>query len=93
LKSFALADFLEIACQISNALAFAQTNRVTHGNLRPTNILFDEAGTAKVTDFGLDEHYGDPADEENWYQSGEPTEAVNNDIFCCRGGLSSDADW
>jgi len=49
--------------------------------LRPTNILFDEAGVAKVTDFGLDEHYSDPEDEENWYRSGEPVETINNDIF------------
>ena len=39
--------------QIAEALAFAHRNRIFHGNLRPSNVLFDESGAVKVTDFGL----------------------------------------
>lgn len=81
LNPFTLGDFLKIASQISSAMAFADTNRVIHGNLRPTNILFDEKGMVKVADFGLDEHYSDPEGEVNWYRSGEQTVSVGEDIF------------
>jgi len=54
-------------------LAFAHRNRIVHGNLRPSNVLFSQAGAVKLTDFGLLEHYGG---DDNWYNpTGEPPSA------------------
>ncbi len=44
---------LEIADQICQAMFFAHRNRIIHGHLRPTNILFTNDGKVKVTDFYL----------------------------------------
>jgi serine/threonine-protein kinase len=72
-------EVLKTAREICDGLYFAHKNRIIHGNLRPSNILYTETGQAKVTDFGLDEHYGDGA--VNWYNiSGEP-KSVYTDIF------------
>ncbi len=42
---------LNIARQICEAVIFAHNNRIVHGHLRPTNILFTKDGEVKVTDF------------------------------------------
>jgi serine/threonine-protein kinase len=39
--------------QIAEALAHAHTRGVTHGNLKPENVLFDALGNAQLGDFGL----------------------------------------
>ncbi|MEX2468599.1 MAG: protein kinase [Pseudohongiellaceae bacterium] len=44
---------LEIAIQICRAMVFAHNNRILHGHLRPTNILFTNEGAVKLTDFSL----------------------------------------
>jgi eukaryotic-like serine/threonine-protein kinase len=46
-------DSLKIARQICSALLFAHSNNIVHGHLRPTNILFTDAGQVKLTDFSL----------------------------------------
>ncbi|RMG88791.1 MAG: serine/threonine protein kinase [Candidatus Dadabacteria bacterium] len=66
-------EAVRIARGILQGLAFAHRNRIVHGNLRPSNVLFGERGEVKLTDFGLDEHYGDPSGPPNWYGiRGEP---------------------
>jgi serine/threonine protein kinase len=53
--------------QIAEALSFAHRNRIFHGNLRPSNILFDGLGAVKITDFALKPHYSNK-EEQNWYK-------------------------
>lgn len=43
----------EILCQIAQAVAFAHQRGVLHRDLKPGNILLDEAGQPCVADFGL----------------------------------------
>ena len=54
--SFALnwQEILKIANQICQAMIFAHNNRIVHGHLRPTNILFTADGRVKLTDFSLE---------------------------------------
>ena len=66
--------------QIASGLAFAHRNRVIHGNLRPSNILFTETGSVKLADFGLDEHY-DGEDGKNWYRPSGEKASRGADIF------------
>jgi serine/threonine protein kinase len=47
------ADAIAIITQILSALDFAHAHRVTHRDVKPSNILLTKAGLAKLTDFGI----------------------------------------
>lgn len=73
-------EVLRIGRQVCAGLAFAHRNRIVHGNLRPSNILFTAADEVKVTDLGLDEH-GGPDGQGNWYGvTGEPR-SPQSDVY------------
>jgi len=81
IRPFPWEDALRIAREISDGLSFAHKNRIVHGNLRPSNILFTESGQVKITDFGLEEHYASGEGGGNWYNVyGEP-KSPRADIF------------
>ncbi len=48
-------EALRLARQICMGLAYAHQHEIIHGNLTPSNILFDENGLIKLADFGLEE--------------------------------------
>ncbi len=81
-KPYPHERFLGVAQQILDGLIAAQKESIIHGNLRPTNILFDSSGCVKVSDFGLDEHYAES--ESNWYST-EGNDTLTNpelaDVF------------
>jgi serine/threonine-protein kinase len=63
LQPLPVPEAIQIGRQAAEGLAFAHRNRIAHGSLRPGNLLFTEAGSVKVADFGFDEHApaaGDP---------------------------------
>jgi serine/threonine protein kinase len=62
---------LTIARQICEALIFAHNNRIVHGHLRPTNILFTAEGEVKVTDFSLQDDITDVETAHYYYLDGE----------------------
>lgn len=74
-------EALRTAREICEGLSFAHRNRIVHGNLRPSNILFTESGQAKITDFGLAEHYLSEADGTNWYNVFCDPKLPRADIF------------
>ncbi|KAK7457859.1 hypothetical protein VKT23_010203 [Stygiomarasmius scandens] len=53
LSDFPHANRVELALQISLGMQFLHNERVVHGDLKPANILIDDAHRARITDFGL----------------------------------------
>ncbi len=48
-----VAETLRLGRQLSSALAYAHRQGVLHCDVKPENILIDENGVAKLTDFGI----------------------------------------
>ncbi len=48
-----LNEALDFSMQISQALEHAHSKRIVHRDIKPQNIVLDNNGTLKVTDFGL----------------------------------------
>ena len=43
----------DVVAQIADALDFAHSRGVIHGNIKPSNVLLDHDGNAYLTDFGI----------------------------------------
>ena len=78
-KAYPLDHALVIFKQIASALSFAHKNNIIHGNLRPSNILFDIDDTVKLTDFSLPEHYS--KGKKNWYSAPERKKVKASDVY------------
>lgn len=52
-RRLSIEEILEIAIQVSDGLAEAHTRGVIHGDIKPSNILMNTRGRAKIVDFGL----------------------------------------
>lgn len=39
--------------QLTSAISHAHENQIIHRDIKPQNILMDEAGNVKITDFGI----------------------------------------
>lgn len=58
---------LQTAIQVIQGLQAANAAGMTHGDIKPANILYDKSGSAKVADFGLARFKGEkPKPGEVW---------------------------
>ena len=71
---------MKVVLQIASGLDFAHKKNIVHGNLRPSNVLFDANEIIKLTDFGLPIHY-DESNKKNWYGAPERKQSKQGDIY------------
>ena len=50
---FTKKEILNYLFQACSALAYAEERNITHGDIKPINILIDKKGTLKLANFGL----------------------------------------
>jgi len=48
-----MEEAIAYAIEIARALGFAHSRQIVHRDVKPQNVLIDEEGSAKVTDFGI----------------------------------------
>lgn len=66
-KALDEAYVLQTAIQVIQGLQAANAAGMTHGDIKPANILYDKSGSAKVADFGLARFKGEkPKPGEVW---------------------------
>src|SRR2546430_16772786 len=51
-RQLSIEDAVGVTCDVAEALAYAHSRGVVHGDIKPENILFS-AGRAVVADFGI----------------------------------------
>jgi len=72
--------FINAALQLCRGLQASHDNGILHGNLRPSNILFDKKERIRISDFGFEEHYR--VDRRDWYQPALKGEAsIERDVY------------
>ena len=69
-----------VMLQVAAGLDFVHKNNIVHGNLRPSNVLFDANEVVKLSDFGLPIHYDGPG-KKNWYSPPERKASRQGDIY------------
>ncbi|MCR8921710.1 serine/threonine protein kinase [Dasania sp. GY-MA-18] len=77
-QAFPLAHWLLLAQQICEALSYAHSKGIVHGNLRPSNLLLYKPAQIKLSDFGYSEHSDK---ERDWYQPADEAKSPLSDIY------------
>lgn len=69
----------QMMLQIARGMDFAHKNNIIHGNLKPSNILFDNADVLKISDFAMLANVEKNA--TNWYAPPERRKSKQGDIY------------
>lgn len=82
-RSLSRDDILQTLHSVAGVLAFLHERGLTHGDVRPRQLLFDHAGTLKLTDAGVAEAFAaaglalaDVQPDAAWYLAPERTQGA-----------------
>lgn len=67
---------LEVLAQVCDAVQFAHSRGIIHGDIKPGNILLNQDGQVKLADFGLARLMGPSGDSASWTAMGTPEYAA-----------------
>lgn len=79
-RKYQWKNAFSLIIDVFSGLDHAHKNNIVHGNLRPSNILFDDSDAPKIADFGMTAHY-DPHQKKNWYNPPEHKISRQGDIY------------
>lgn len=77
-RAYSWREAMDIVVPIAEGLQFAHKNNIIHGDLRPSNVLFEQDDTVRVTDFGMPPHY---TAQKNWYAPPEKKLSKQGDMY------------
>jgi serine/threonine protein kinase len=77
-RTYNWQEAFSIGQQIAAGLSYTHKKEIFHGNLRPSNVLFDADETIKLSDFGSPLHY---SSRKNWYSPPEKGVSARGDIY------------
>ncbi len=72
-------DARRLMLQIASGMDFAHRSNIIHGNLKPSNILFDREDVLKIADFALLPTID--KNSANWYAAPERRKSKAGDIY------------
>lgn len=67
---------LKVMQQVCDAMTYAHSKGIVHGDIKPSNIVLDEDGNVKLLDFGLARLMEHDHGDENWTPMGTPEYAA-----------------
>jgi len=71
-ERISLTEAIQIVLQIANALAYAHSRGMIHRDIKPPNIMFNDHGSAILTDFGIAKVVSGPTFTQTGAMIGSP---------------------
>ena len=86
---YGLDEFYHLVLMVLSALDYIHSRDIIHGDLKPSNILFDELGNLRLVDFGLAVHLQSETDRRSGTLEFAPPEIIKHGSLSARSDLYS----
>src|SRR5262245_8788514 len=90
-QQVSVADAMRWVAEAAKTIEDAHQQGVIHCDIKPSNLLVDEAGRIRVTDFGMAVRFSEPRGEEALL-AGTPAFMAPEQVDRCWGAISPRAD-
>lgn len=82
-------DILKICYEVLDALELCEENHIVHGDIKPQNIMVDELGHTKLTDFGISKVMNTYSEVSNYTPAYAAPEVINDKKYTEQSDLYS----